>query len=97
MLHGSSSRRTHPWGRGVAPRLRHWGGAWRAPAWSASSAATLARARETAQAIAATTGLPVLESALLQERNFGQLRGLAYDGLGYDPIDAEQAPPGASR
>ena len=54
----------------------------------------LARARETAQAISQATGLPILESPLLQERNFGALRGLAYDSLGYDPIHAEEGPPG---
>jgi broad specificity phosphatase PhoE len=54
----------------------------------------MARARETADAIARATGLPVLESALLQERNFGELRGRRFDDLGYDPIEAEGAPPG---
>lgn len=54
----------------------------------------LARARETAAALSAATGLPVVETPLLQERNFGALRGLAYDSLGYDPIHAEDGPPG---
>lgn len=53
----------------------------------------LARAGETAQAIAAATGLATRTSALLQERNFGDLRGRAYDGLGFDPIAMEEAPP----
>jgi broad specificity phosphatase PhoE len=54
----------------------------------------MARARQTAEAIAAATGLPVLESPLLAERNFGDLRGRDYDGLGWDPISDERAPPG---
>lgn len=54
----------------------------------------LARAVETAQAIAQACGLAVLTSALLQERNFGDLRGRPYDSLGYDPIASDAAPPG---
>jgi DNA-binding LacI/PurR family transcriptional regulator len=54
----------------------------------------MARARETADAISRTTGLPVRESPLLQERNFGELRGRRFDDLGYDPIEADGAPPG---
>jgi probable phosphoglycerate mutase len=54
----------------------------------------LPRARTTAQAIANATGLPVRETPLLQERNFGDLRGRSYDSLGYNPLDMEEAPPG---
>jgi broad specificity phosphatase PhoE len=54
----------------------------------------MARARQTAAAIAATTGLPVRESPLLRERDFGELRGLPFDSLGFDPIEDERAPPG---
>ncbi|MEK8049278.1 histidine phosphatase family protein [Ideonella sp. DXS22W] len=54
----------------------------------------LARALETAQAIAQACGLAVATSALLQERNFGDLRGRAYDSLGHDPIASDEAPPG---
>jgi probable phosphoglycerate mutase len=54
----------------------------------------LPRALRTAQAIAAATGLPIVTSALLQERNFGDLRGLPYDSLGYDPMTMTDAPPG---
>ena len=56
----------------------------------------LARAVETSQAIAAASRLTVRRSALLQERNFGDLRGCAYDGLGFDPIAMEGAPPAPS-
>lgn len=51
------------------------------------------RALMTAQAISESTGLPVETSTLLHERNFGDLRGKAYDTLGYDPISMEAAPP----
>lgn len=53
----------------------------------------LARAVETSRAIAAASRLTVRSSALLQERNFGDLRGCAYDGLGFDPIAMQGAPP----
>jgi broad specificity phosphatase PhoE len=53
----------------------------------------LPRALQTAQAIAAATGLPITTSALLHERNFGDLRGLPYDTLGFDPLTREEAPP----
>ena len=54
----------------------------------------LLRARQTAEAIAAICALPIHESTLLHERNFGDLRGLAYDSLGFDPLTSDAAPPG---
>lgn len=54
----------------------------------------LLRARETADAVARATGLPVQLSPLLQERNFGAWRGLPYDGLPVDPLQMDGAPPG---
>ncbi len=54
----------------------------------------LPRALQTAEAIAKATGLPVLTSPLLHERNFGDLRGQPYDSLGYDPLASDDAPPG---
>ncbi len=54
----------------------------------------LLRARQTAEPLAVATGLPVVCSPLLQERNFGDLRGQAYDSLGHDPMQLEAAPPG---
>lgn len=54
----------------------------------------LPRALETAQAIAAACGLPVVTTPLLHERNFGDLRGLPYDSLDHDPLTATSAPPG---
>ena len=54
----------------------------------------LPRAQCTADAIAAACGLSVVSTALLQERNFGELRGQPYDGLGFDPLTMPQAPAG---
>jgi broad specificity phosphatase PhoE len=54
----------------------------------------LTRAMQTATAIASAARLPISYSSLLQERNFGDLRGCAYDGFDYDPIAMEDAPPG---
>jgi broad specificity phosphatase PhoE len=54
----------------------------------------LPRARQTAEHLALATGLPVHTTALLQERNFGDLRGLPYDGLATDPLKMAEAPPG---
>lgn len=54
----------------------------------------LRRAYDTARPIAAATGLPIQESALLHERNFGDLRGLPYDNLGFNPFEMDDAPPG---
>jgi len=54
----------------------------------------LPRALSTAQAIAASTGLPFSTTALLHERNFGDLRGQPYDTLGFNPLAMTEAPPG---
>lgn len=34
------------------------------------------------------------QHALLQERNYGDIRGLSYDDIGVDIFDADYAPPG---
>lgn len=62
------------------------------PAAILSSA--MARARQTADAIAAATGVPVTVSTLLGERDFGELRGRRYDELERDPVTDDRAPPG---
>jgi probable phosphoglycerate mutase len=54
----------------------------------------LPRAWQTASAIADATGVAVIAEPLLQERNFGDLRGQPYDGLGFDPLHMTEAPPG---
>lgn len=52
------------------------------------------RAHDTARPLAQATGLPLHTSALLHERNFGDLRGRRFDDFDYDPIAMEGAPPG---
>lgn len=54
----------------------------------------LPRATMTAEPLAAATGLTVATTALLQERNFGELRGRAYDEIAFDPHAADLEPPG---
>ena len=58
----------------------------------------LPRARQTAELIAAelmaACPLAVDGSPLLRERDFGDLRGRPYDGLGFDPLAMAEAPPG---
>ena len=53
----------------------------------------LARARMTAAPLAARSGIAIEESPLLQERNFGDLRGTAYAALAEDPFGPDFAPP----
>jgi len=53
----------------------------------------LARAAQTAEHLARVTGLPVEHDALLQERNFGDLRGTPYAELGLDMFAFDYAPP----
>ncbi|MCO5124248.1 MAG: histidine phosphatase family protein [Rhizobacter sp.] len=57
-------------------------------------ASPLPRAWQTAEAIAAATGRPISRQALLEERNFGELRGLAYDALAPGALTSGDAPPG---
>ena len=71
----------------VARALMQW-----QPAGLISS--DLPRARSTADAVSRATRLPVETTELLQERNFGDLRGLPYDGMGFDPLTMTHAPPG---
>jgi 2,3-bisphosphoglycerate-dependent phosphoglycerate mutase len=53
----------------------------------------LLRARMTAAPVAARSSVAVEESPLLQERNFGDLRGLPYAELPEDPFGPNFAPP----
>ena len=53
----------------------------------------LLRARMTAAPLAARSGIVVEESPLLQERNFGDLRGVAYAELAENPFGPDFAPP----
>jgi probable phosphoglycerate mutase len=54
----------------------------------------LARAAMTAEHLARATGAPVELDPLLQERNFGDVRGTPYAELGFDLFAPEYAPPG---
>ena len=54
----------------------------------------LTRARMTAEPIVRLTGIPIEYSELLQERNFGDVRGTPYAALGFDPFMLGYHPPG---
>lgn len=54
----------------------------------------LLRAEQTARALEATTRASLEFEPLLQERNFGDLRGTAYSDLDEDPFQPGYAPPG---
>jgi probable phosphoglycerate mutase len=82
------SERGQAQARAVAQRLAQQGGI------GAILSSDLPRAWFTASAIGAALALPVRPSALLQERNFGDLRGRPYDSLGFDPLAMDGAPPG---
>src|SRR5271169_163584 len=53
----------------------------------------LLRARMTAAPLAVRSGVAIEESPLLQERNFGDLRGMAYAVLPEDPFGPDVMPP----
>ena len=54
----------------------------------------LPRARQTADAVARATGLPVITDSCLRERNFGVLRGRSWDSLGFEVASLVDAPDG---
>jgi probable phosphoglycerate mutase len=56
-------------------------------------ASDLARAAMTAEHLRDATGVAVQSEPLLQERNFGDLRGRSYDEIGFDIFAPEYAPP----
>jgi probable phosphoglycerate mutase len=53
----------------------------------------LPRALQTAQAVAAATGLPLQTTPLLHERNFGAFRGRPHGSFDFDPVTMDEAPP----
>jgi probable phosphoglycerate mutase len=53
----------------------------------------MTRAAMTAEPLARATGAPIAFEPLLHERNFGDIRGRAYDTLGFDPFALDYAPP----
>ena len=57
-------------------------------------ASDLARASGTAQRLQRATGAPLELEPLLQERNFGDVRGTPYRELGVDLFAPDYAPPG---
>ncbi len=56
-------------------------------------ASDYARARMTADAVRDATGAPIEVEPLLRERNFGDLRGRAYDEIGFDIFADGYEPP----
>jgi len=52
-----------------------------------------ARAAATAERLRRVTGAPVRHDPLLQERNFGDIRGTPYAALGFDMFAPDYAPP----
>ena len=54
----------------------------------------LPRALQTAKQIGLSCALDVQLCELLQERNFGDWRGLSYDAMTFDPLVTLDAPPG---
>lgn len=57
----------------------------------------LIRASMTAEAIRTVTGLPIELDAELQERNYGDVRGLPYAEVGADILAPDYDPPGGER
>ena len=53
----------------------------------------LLRARMTAAPLAARSAIAIEQNPLLQERNFGDLRGMAYAALPEDPFGPDVRPP----
>ena len=56
-------------------------------------ASDLARAMTTAEHVRQATGAPIAFDPLLQERNFGDLRGTPYSQIGFDPFAPDYEPP----
>ena len=54
----------------------------------------LTRAHMTAEPLEESLGVEIEPEPLLQERNFGDLRGRPYASLGFDPMAEGYAPPG---
>jgi probable phosphoglycerate mutase len=52
-----------------------------------------ARAATTAERLQQATGVPLDFDPLLQERNFGDIRGTPYADLGFDMFEPDYAPP----
>lgn len=57
----------------------------------------LPRAVMTAECLQAATGAPIILDAGLQERNYGDIRGLPYTTVGVDILAPDYEPPGGER
>jgi 2,3-bisphosphoglycerate-dependent phosphoglycerate mutase len=79
--------------RGVAQAER-LGRRLRAEGIAAILSSDFARAASTAEHLQRATGAPIGYDTLLQERNFGDLRGTPYAELGVDMFAPDYAPPG---
>ena len=77
----------------AAALAQHWAGAAAPQRLAGIVSSDLPRALQTAQALAAVTGLAVMTSPLLQERNFGDWRGQPHASFGFDPLVHDGAPP----
>lgn len=53
----------------------------------------LTRAAMTAEHLSRVTGLAIAFESLLHERNFGDIRGMAYVDLDFDPFGPDYSPP----
>lgn len=78
--------------RGVAQAER-LAGHLKAERIAAILSSDLARAVTTAEHLRIATGAPVTYDPLLQERNFGDIRGTSRADLGFDMFAPEYAPP----
>jgi len=65
----------------------------RAEGVAAILSSDFARAAATAEHLRRATGAPVIYNALLQERNFGDIRGTSRAALGFDMFAPGYAPP----
>ncbi len=80
--------------RSAAPsRPSGWPVASRARAIAQIVSSDLARAVTTAARLHDVTGVPLAFDPLLQERNFGDVRGTSYADLGFDLFAPDYAPP----
>jgi broad specificity phosphatase PhoE len=79
--------------RGLAQAER-LGGRIAAAGIGAILSSDLRRAVMTAERLQASTGAPLTLEAGLQERNFGDVRGLSYATLGVDILAPDYEPPG---
>jgi 2,3-bisphosphoglycerate-dependent phosphoglycerate mutase len=81
------SPRGHAQASALAKRLRRIG-------LAGVVSSHLPRALQTAALIGSSCALELQHCELLQERNFGDWRGLSYDAMDFNPLLSDDAPPG---